>query len=172
VLSAEQNIVLVGMPGVGKSTVGVLLAKATSRDFCDTDVWIQSRERRTLQQMLDREGAQRFCQLEEQHILALTCRGHVIATGGSVVYSRTAMQHLAESGMIVHLDLPLPTLDARLTNMAMRGVVMAESQSLAQLHSERTPLYRQYANLALDTSGLNQDQVVSSILRMLTSEDT
>jgi len=92
-MDAECNIILIGMPGVGKSTAGVLLAKATGRSFLDTDVWIQTREGRTLQEILDAEGLRAFCTLEERHIRSIDARGCVIATGGSVIYSAEAMGH-------------------------------------------------------------------------------
>ena len=113
----DNNIVLIGMPGVGKSTVGVLLAKALSRDFTDTDLYIQSRECRRLQDILDGHGRDIFLTLEERYILTLDCRGHVIATGGSVVYSEPAMDHLADAGIIVHLDLPFDQLERRINNL-------------------------------------------------------
>lgn len=166
-ISAERNIVLIGMPGVGKSTVGVLLAKATSRNFLDTDVWIQSREGRTLQEILEREGSEAFCAREERHVLALDCRAHVIATGGSVVYGERAMEHLRRVGIVVHLDLELALLRERLRNLAVRGVVIAVDQTLEQLWEEREPLYRRWADVAIAVGDLNQDQVVARVLQEL-----
>ena len=161
---ALSNLVLIGMPGVGKSTVGVLLAKATSRDFLDTDVFIQAREGRALQAILDAEGRDAFCRLEERYTLALDCRDHVIATGGSVVYSRAAMTHLRNSGAVVHLTLPLALLEQRITNMAWRGIVMAPGQTLAQVYAQREPLYRQWADVTVPCDGRTADQVVADVL--------
>jgi shikimate kinase len=120
-LSPETNLVLIGMPGAGKSTIGVLLAKATARAFLDTDVHIQSREGRRLQEILDTEGRAAFCRIEERRILELHLTQHVIATGGSVVYSAAAMAHLKRNGLIVLLDLPFELLTRRLRDIAARG---------------------------------------------------
>jgi len=162
-----KNIVLIGMPGVGKSTVGVLLAKLTSREFIDTDVVIQAREQRRLQDILDKEGKAAFCRIEEKHILALDCRSHVVATGGSVVYSDPAMQYLKRGGVTVYMTLPLPLLEQRLTNLDIRGVVREAHQSLAVLFEEREPLYRQYADVTVDCTGLNHEQTTLAIVEAL-----
>jgi shikimate kinase len=163
----ERNIVLIGMPGVGKSTVGVLLAKALSRSFLDTDVLIQAREGRRLQDIIDSDGIDAFCRLEEKHVLGIECRGHVIATGGSVVYSEPAMKHLRAGGFIVHLDLPLGELKARLRNLDSRGVVMAPGQSIAELYEERLPLYRRYADATVQCAGLTHEEVVAAVVEAL-----
>jgi len=162
-----KNLILIGMPGVGKSTVGVLLAKAASREFIDTDVWIQSRESRRLQDIIDTMGMEAFCALEERSILALAIHNAVIATGGSVVYSEAAMRHLKAGGVAIHLDLDLPSLEKRLTNLDSRGVVRAPSQSLAGLFAERQPLYRRHADLTVDCAGKTHEEVVESILRIV-----
>ncbi|HSR12885.1 MAG TPA: shikimate kinase [Thermodesulfobacteriota bacterium] len=164
VLNKGENIVLIGMPGVGKSTIGVLLAKAISRDFLDTDVSIQAKEGRTLQEILDREGREAFCRLEERHILSLDCRSCVIATGGSVVYHPEAMRRLKASGIIVHLELDLPALESRLANLPSRGVVMAPGQTLAQLFEEREPLYRRYSEVTVDCAGRTHEEIVEKII--------
>lgn len=163
-LAPDDNLVLVGMPGVGKSTVGVLLAKALSRSFVDTDVLIQAREGRRLQDILDAEGAEVFRGVEERHILALECRAHVIATGGSVVYSEAAMRHLRTGGVAVYLELPLSVLEERITNLDSRGVVMASTQSFAGLYEERRPLYERYADVTIHCRALNHEQAVARIM--------
>ena len=163
----DRNIVLIGMPGVGKSTVGVLLAKTLSREYVDTDVMIQARERRRLQEIIDTEGLATFLRVEAQHILELSCRRSVIATGGSVVYNKPAMLHLGRSGILVHLDLPLAQLRPRLTDLATRGVAMAAGQSLASLYRERDPLYRRYADVTVHCGGLTHDEVVQRIVTAL-----
>ena len=168
-ITQETNIVLIGMPGVGKSTVGVLLAKFTSRDFIDTDVYIQTKEGRSLQDIIDRDGLASFCQLEERHVTLISCKACVIATGGSVVYSSAAMKYLGSSGIIIHLDLDFPSLEKRLTNLSSRGVVMAPGQTLAQLFKERQPLYKKYADLIIDCAGRTHEEVVAEILRGLSS---
>ncbi len=166
-LKPTQNVVLIGMPGVGKSTVGVLLAKATSRPFLDTDVYIQAKERRRLQSIIDAEGIEAFCALEERYVLMLACRGSVIATGGSVVYGGAAMRHLKSSGVVVHLDLALPDLERRVLNLDTRGVVMAIGQTLQTLFEERQPLYQRYADVTVDCAGLNHEEVVTRTLEIL-----
>lgn len=164
----KTNLVLIGMPGAGKSTVGVLLAKALSRNFLDTDVLIQAREGRTLQQIIDGDGLDAFCRTEERHVRSLKCRSSVIATGGSVVYSPAAMDRLRASGILIHLDLNLSALDKRLTNLAVRGVVMGPGQTLRQLFAEREPLYRKYADLTIDCAGFSHEEIVEKIVRRLT----
>lgn len=163
----DSNIVLIGMPGVGKSTVGVLLAKALSRDFTDTDLYIQSRERCCLQDILDGQGRNTFLALEERYVLTLDLRGHVIATGGSVVYSKPAMNHLADKAVIVHLDLPFDMLEHRINNLPSRGVVMASGQTLRTLYDERQPLYRHYADIIIPCKNLGHDEVVLAIIDRL-----
>jgi shikimate kinase len=160
------NIVLIGMPGVGKSTVGVLLAKATSRRFVDTDVVIQSRQRRRLQDLIDSAGLEMFRAVEEQCVCSLDVQDAVIATGGSVVYSDAAMRRLGEIGTIIHLDLDLPALEQRL-NLDSRGVVMRPCQALEDLYAERDPLYRRYARASVNCEGLTHEGVVAAVLNTL-----
>jgi len=160
----KRNLVLIGMPGVGKSTVGVLLAKALSRSFIDTDVYTQAQEGRRLQDIIDNEGLECFLDIEARHILSLECRDHVIATGGSVVYSAAAMRHLKASGIAVYMWLPLPQLQDRITNLDSRGVVMARGQTLENLFEERQPLYERYADLTVDCQGFRHEQTVARII--------
>ncbi|MCL4691353.1 MAG: shikimate kinase [Candidatus Hydrogenedentes bacterium] len=164
---AGKNLVLIGMPGVGKSTIGVLLAKELSRSFLDTDVFIQSQESRRLREIIRDEGMNVFRALEERYILTLDCREHVIATGGSVVYSPAAMEHLRSDGVLVHLSLPIEVLETRVSDLKARGVVCAEGQSLPDLYSERMPLYARYSNAEVDCAGMSHEQVVSTILRLV-----
>jgi shikimate kinase len=161
----DRNIVLIGMPGVGKSTVGVLLAKELSMQFLDTDVLIQTREGQRLQDMLNALGVEAFCQVEERHVLSLDCRATVIATGGSVVYSDRAMRHLKSFGLAVHLHLPLHLLRRRLNDLDSRGVVMPPGQTLEGLFAQREPLYARYADVSIDCKGRTHWQVVRDIVR-------
>jgi shikimate kinase len=163
----DSNIVLIGMPGVGKSTVGVLLAKSLSRSFIDTDVYIQAQEGRRLQDIIDTDGLEAFLAIEERHVLSLRCRGHVIATGGSVVYSDAAMCHLMDCGVIVRMALPLDVLERRVTNLDSRGVAMAPGQTFAALFAGREPLYEGYADLAVHCAGLNHEETVAAIMAAL-----
>ncbi len=163
----DLNIVLIGMPGVGKSTVGVLLAKTLARGFLDTDVAIQSAEKRRLMDIIQSQGAEAFCTLEEQYVLGLECTGCVVATGGSVVYSEAAMKYLHEVGVTVHLVLPLERLSERLTNLDIRGVVRLKGQPLDALYEERMPLYVRHADVEIDCTGLTHEQVVERVVLVL-----
>jgi shikimate kinase len=155
------------MPGSGKSTVGVLLAKATWRDFLDTDIFLQAKEGRGLQEIIDAEGLEGFRRIEERHILSLDCRASVIATGGSVVYYPAAMKHLASSGIVFHLDLDLPSLTGRLPSLNSRGVVRIPGQTLNELFEERRPLYRKYARFTIPCSGRTHEEIVKAIVAEL-----
>jgi shikimate kinase len=165
--ASGANIVLIGMPGAGKSTVGVLLAKALSRDFLDTDVYLQAKQGRTLQEIIDQDGLPAFCRIEERYVRSLKCHSSVIATGGSVVYSPVAMARLRASGIIIHLDLDLAALKKRLTNLSSRGVVMAPEKTFPQLFAEREPLYRKYADLTIDCAGCTHEEIVAMMVRGL-----
>ena len=169
-MSENRNIVLIGMPGVGKSTVGVLLAKALFLSFLDTDVVIQSREGRRLQTIIHALGMEAFCALEERHVLSVQCRGTVIATGGSVVYGDAPMAHLKENGVVVHLDLPLALLKRRVSDLDSRGVVMAPGQTLESLYHDRQPLYVRHADLTVDCTNRTHEQVVRDTIKALQAE--
>ncbi|MHC5083735.1 MAG: shikimate kinase, partial [Planctomycetota bacterium] len=138
---AQSNIVLIGMPGVGKSTVGVLLAKRLGLRFVDTDLMIQAGEGKSLQRLIEIQGMRRFCEIETQYVQQVTVTDTVIATGGSVVYYEYAMQHLNDIGKIVYLKLPLAELDKRLGDLNARGVVLEPTETLASLYEKRIPLY-------------------------------
>lgn len=161
---SEKNIVLIGMPGVGKSTIGVLLAKIISRSFIDTDISIQSKGKKTLQEIIDTQGVESFCKIEEKAVLSVCCSHSVIATGGSVVYSKKAIEFLKKSGILIHLYLPLSDLKKRLKNISHRGIVMFYSGSLEQLFDERLPLYEQYGDIRINCIGKNHEEVVNEIL--------
>jgi shikimate kinase len=165
-LRDADNVVLIGMPGVGKSTIGVLLAKAVSMLFVDVDVVIQSEQGRRLQDIIDAEGMEAFVAVEERHVLSLTCENTVIATGGSVVYSPAAMAHLQAMGIVVLLDLPLELLEQRAINIATRGIVRKPGQSLAHLYEERRALYAKYADTFVDCAGLDHAQVLQRVLEL------
>lgn len=166
---SKSNIVLTGMPAVGKSTVGVLLAKRLGMAFVDTDIAIQTAEQKSLQDLIQAHGLEKFCDLEEQHILALYCADTVIATGGSVVYRAGAMRHLAAGGTVVYLEIDPASLEQRLSDIDARGVVYAPGQSLSDLYAERVPLYRKTADLTVRAAGVTPDQLVLRIIEMLST---
>lgn len=159
-----SNLVLIGMPGSGKSTVGVLLAKQTSRDFVDTDILIQNAERQSLQSILDSRGYLALREIEERILCGLNCTNHVIATGGSAVYSRSAMEHLAKDGLIVFLQVALQVLEARDLGLATRGIAKRPDQSFADLYEERCALYSRYAQVVIDCSGLSHEKVCARVI--------
>ncbi len=163
----QVNLVLVGMPGVGKSTVGVLLAKQLGYGFLDTDIYIQEREGRKLPGIIADRGIEGFKKCEERAILSLAPSAHVIATGGSVVYSRRSMQHLGLGGRIVFLDIAPGLLAQRLDNLDARGVVYAPGQTLSQLYRERHPLYVRYADITVVCDGLSPEEVKAEIIEHL-----
>lgn len=160
-----SNLVLIGMPGAGKSTVGVVLAKQTSRDFVDTDVLIQSRHKRALQDIVDRDGYLTLRKIEEDALLELSVQNCVIATGGSAVYSPPAMAHLAAQGCVVFLDVTLPELEARVGDVTMRGLAKRPDQNFADLFHERCALYRNYAEITINCAGLSHEEVCADIIR-------
>jgi len=167
-MAPSVNISLIGMPGAGKSTIGVLLAKAISWNFVDIDLLIQVAEERTLQEIIRSEGIERFIRIEQRHTLIMDRRQHVIATGGSVVYGAAAMEHLRSLGTIVHLDVPLPTLENRLENLNGRGVIMGPGQTLHGIFQQRQPLYQHYADVTIDCANRTQDEIVDGIIARLT----
>ena len=162
-----SNLVLIGMPGSGKSTIGVLLAKRTSRDFVDTDVVIQSHEHRSLQDIVDHEGYLVLREIEEKWVSALEANNTVISTGGSVVYSEKSMANLSRDGIIIFLDVSLETLKTRINDYDQRGIARRPDQSFEELFEERSMLYNQYAQITIPADGLNQDQVCEAILARL-----
>jgi shikimate kinase len=158
-----DNIVLIGMPGCGKSTVGVVLAKVMGYQFIDSDLLIQEQEKRVLSRILEEEGAERFNLIENIVNSSIVTNHSVIATGGSVIYGRKAMEHLREIGTVIYLRLPLEEIQTRLGDLTERGISMKEGQSLKDLYAERTPYYEKYAHLILDVEGLEIREVVSLI---------
>jgi shikimate kinase len=166
-MSGKSNLVLIGMPGSGKSTIGVILAKRTSHHFVDTDLVIQNVEGRSLQDILDQDGYLALRETESRVLQGLDLDNHVISTGGSAVYSDAAMQHLKRKGICIYLDVSVETLRARITDYDTRGIAKRPDQSFADLFEERTRLYRRYADITIKADALNQDEVCSAILAAL-----
>ena len=161
------NIVLIGMPGCGKSTVGVLLAKALGKAFIDTDVVLQAKEGKKLQAMIEEIGIEAFLGKEQDAILSLNCAQTVIATGGSVVYGAEAMKHLHRHGTVVYIKLPYGTIRKRLSNLATRGVTLKEGQTLFDLYNERIPLYEATADLVCEAEGCEIEETVNRIVDLV-----
>lgn len=160
----NSNIILIGMPGSGKSTCGVLAAKALLKNFFDTDLLIQNLENKRLQEIIDENGISYFEKAEENAILSLDIKGTVIATGGSVIYSEKAMRHLKKLGKIIYLHLDYETMLSRLRNITTRGVVLKKGDTLLDMYHERLPLYEKYADeiIACDNQSV-EDTVISIV---------
>jgi len=163
----KSNIVLIGMPGAGKSTIGVLLAKWLGRYFLDTDVLIQVACEKPLRDLIAERGMAGFRQIEQDYVTCLDVKNAVIATGGSVVYYEPSMRSLQEDGRIVYLKLPLAELQTRLGDLNARGVVLEPGQTLAELYEKRTPLYERWADVTVNLSGLTHDQAVQAVIASL-----
>lgn len=160
-----KNIVLTGMPGAGKSTVGVLLAKALGMDFLDTDILIQKKENNVLQNIIDNGGAENFMRIENQILSELQADNTVIATGGSAVYGIEAMQNLKSGGFVIYLKLSAEVLVPRLLNISTRGIVMKKGQTIQSLLEERNILYEKYADCTIDTDTLSIEDTVAKIIQ-------
>jgi shikimate kinase len=165
--SAVSNIVLIGMPGSGKSTVGVLLAKRLAFGFVDTDLLIQAAEGRTLQAIIDDDGYRVLRGIEQRELLALELEHHVIATGGSAVYSAEAMAHLRQNSTIVFLEVTLATVEQRIGDFSLRGISKRDDQSIAELFAERHELYSRSADVVIASDGLSHEQVCDQIIEAL-----
>lgn len=160
----SSNIVLIGMPGSGKSTCGVLAAKALLKNFFDTDLLLQNLEGKRLQSIINENGIEYFNEAEERAILSLDIRGTVIATGGSVVYSEKAMAHLRSLGKIIYLRLVYEEMEKRIKNITTRGIVLKDGETLLDMYNERAPLYERYADEILNCDGMTVEETVESIV--------
>lgn len=166
----KSNIILIGMPGAGKSTVGVILAKILGYKFIDTDLLIQESENRLLHEIIESDGVDGFIEIENRVNSCINTEKSVIATGGSVVYGREAMKHLSEIGTVVYLRLDYLKLKYRLGNIKNRGVVIKKGQRLTDLYNERTPLYEKYADIIIDENGCGIEKTVSKIIENIKSD--
>lgn len=165
-----DNIVLIGMPGAGKSTVGVILAKAIGFDFIDTDILLSKQIGYTLQDFIDKFGIEEFLRAEERAGLSVSCERTVIATGGSMVMSDPAMRHLKKGARTLWLNPPFEELKKRLDNIKTRGIVMAGGQDIRDIYSQRIPLYRKYADIIISRTGSEDtdiESVVGEIIRQI-----
>ena len=168
-MSPFDTISLVGMPGAGKSTVGVLLAKLTGLRFVDTDLDIQVREEATLQEILENRGYRYLRQVEEEVLLDIPLAHALVSTGGSVVYSAASMARLKALGPVVYLQADLATLEARVAAAPLRGIASDGAQTFADVYAERTPLYQRYADHTVDACGGTPEQVALEILEKLSA---
>ncbi|MBQ8509243.1 MAG: shikimate kinase [Clostridia bacterium] len=162
----KSNIVLIGMPGCGKSTLGVLMAKALGYEFLDTDLVLQRQEGKLLQQIIDEDGLAYFEQAEERALCGINVSHTIIATGGSAVYCDAAMKHLRENGTIVWLSLPYEEIERRIQNITTRGIVLAPGKTLRDVYEERQPLYQRWADMFFNCHGSVED-TLSKILELL-----
>lgn len=159
-----KNIVLIGMPAVGKSTIGVLIAKALGFSFIDTDLIIQQDTGRLLQDIIDKDGLDAFCAAEEHAICSVTAeRNSVIATGGSAVYSRKAMAHLKEHGVVYYLSISTGELKKRLSNIKTRGIAMRPGETIEDVFTQRAELYAEYADFTVECEGKSVEETVEEI---------
>ena len=165
-----MNIVLIGMPGCGKSTVGVVLAKVMGMQFCDTDIVIQQREGRKLQDIINEDGNDAFLKCEEEALVALDIDSAVVATGGSAVYSDKAMRHLKSTGKVVYLKVSAAEIERRLADFAARGVAIKDGMTVKDLYNERIPLYEKYADITVVGEGVDIPAVIGKIAEELARE--
>ena len=166
-MAGKENIILIGMPASGKSTVGVILAKILGKEFIDTDIVIQRREGTTLQEIIDKEGIDHFLRCEEKALLSTDVTNTVISTGGSAVYSDTAMKHLSEAAVVVYLKVGLDDLKKRLKGIKERGVVMKPGESLEDMYEARSVLYEKYADITVSEENSQIEETVSAVTEAL-----
>ena len=166
-MNKNSNIVLIGMSGAGKSTLGVLLAKALAKSFVDTDILIQQKDGRRLQDIIDSDGVEGFMKIEEEIITSLETENTVIATGGSVVYSKKAMNTLSKNGLFVYLHVDFEELSSRISNITTRGIVFKNAHTLREVYEERLPLYEKYADITVRCTGSSIEESVENIIKNL-----
>ena len=160
-----KNLVMIGMPGAGKSTTGVLIAKELGLGFVDVDLVIQEQEGALLQQIIDRVGLEEFLKTEEQAVLGLELSGYVIAPGGSVVYSRPAVEHLKQRGLFIYLEASFAEIERRINNIASRGIVFGQGRGLSDIYKERTVLYEKYADITIHCTDLGIEEVEQQVVK-------
>ena len=165
-----DNVILIGMPGAGKSTVGVVLAKALGYDFIDSDLLIQSQTGKRLFEIIDASGIDGFLDIENQVNAGIRAHTSVIATGGSVIYGESAMAHLKSIGTVVYIQVDYKSLEKRLGNLLKRGVAIRKGNTLLDLYNERVPLYEKYADMTVDARDKGIREVVETIERMLENQ--
>jgi len=167
-MSKPFSIILIGMPGSGKSTIGQLLAKQLAFEFIDPDKYIEEKEQMSLQEILDKKGINEFIKIEQDRILELLpLKNYIIAPGGSVIYSNEVMEAVQKSSVIIFLDVPLKNLHARLKNKETRGIVGLKKVSIKKLYEERVPLYKKYADIIIFCAEKSPKKIVNEIIQKL-----
>ena len=164
-----RNIVLIGMPGAGKSTIGVLLAKSMGYNFLDTDLIIQSQQKKKLQEIIDEEGIDAFLKCEEQALLSIDFDCTVVATGGSAIFSEKGMMHLKNSGVCVYLTVSEQELIQRLSNIKTRGIACRKGETVAEIIEERKAYYEKYADVTINCENTTAEQVVEKIIERISN---
>ena len=165
-----NNIILIGMPGSGKSSLGVVLAKKIGFGFIDSDLVIQGREGMTLERIIEKHGDAGFIQIENEVNCSINPHHTVIATGGSAVYGKEAMEHLRQIGTVIYLKLDYADISRRLSDIKGRGVVLKDGQTLKDLYDERVVLYEKYADITIAEDGLNVEQTIEKIVAQIQKE--
>lgn len=163
----KENIILIGMPGVGKSTIGVITAKVLGYEFIDADLVIQKQDGRLLREIIEEEGTDGFLAIEGKVNSEISPERAIIATGGSVVYEENAMEHYKKTGTVVYLHVPYDILEKRLRDIKGRGVVLRDGQDLKALYEERTPLYEKYADIILEEGDNSVEETVEALTKKL-----
>lgn len=166
----KDNIILIGMPGSGKSTAGVVLAKFIGYDFLDTDLFIQDKTGKLLHELISEHGLDGFLKIEEEINASVNCHKSVIAPGGSVIYGEKAMEHFKKMGTIVYLKLSYEDVESRLGNLKSRGVALKDGMTLKDLYEERTPYYEKYADIVVDEHGQNVEETIRYIAKEMGME--
>lgn len=161
------NIIFIGMPAVGKSTIGVVAAKRLGYKFLDTDILIQEREGKLLREIIEEKGTEGFLEIEDAVNAGVDAEHTVISPGGSVIYCENAMRHYKKIGTVVYLKVSYDTISKRLGNAKNRGVVLREGQSLFDLYQERTALFEQYADITICEDGLSLEETIAEVLKYL-----
>ena len=170
-MSKKDSVILIGMPGAGKSTIGVILAKVMGYKFVDADIVIQQEDGRLLKDIIAEEGVEGFIEIENKINASICDKKTIIATGGSVVYGTEAMEHYKEIGTIVYLKLQYQELARRLGDIKNRGVVLKKGQDLKALYDERCPLYEKYADIIVDETGLNVEETLEKVNKKLFTKE-
>lgn len=168
-MDTYNNFILIGMPGSGKSTIGVLLAKALNYDFLDTDILIQKKTGKKLYETINEKGVDAFLQLENNVLKELDVKNTIIATGGSAVFGTEAMMHLSTLGKIIYLNLSSEEIIRRVNNIKTRGIVMKKGKTLKDIYAERVPLYEKYANYDFKCDELSMEECVSKLVEYANS---